>query len=412
MSTTSQRQAAGKTVLCTWEVGGELGHISRLAAITCRLEQAGYRVVVALKDLSRAQPFFAETRATLLQAPVWLPKITMQRPIACMADAMLLLGYLEPDPLDCLVRAWEALVDLVRPDLVIFDYSPTAMLAMQGLAVPKIVTGTGFCDPVPGLPTVDWRPYTANDNLVQRQEQRVLANINAVLARRRAEPLDCLADLFRTNRVLITNLRELDIYPARSDAWYCLAPSPSNGSRVAFAEDGRPRLIAYLKPSYPRFEWLVKTLASCAADVFIACPRGPIEQLQTWAKGRVRFSTELVDLPGALKDADLFVGHGNAGSVRESLVLGTPVVVLPIQLEQLLTGQRVQRLGVGKLVEQVPTEDALGEAIAEALADLPRCRSAIEAVLRDYPRPHLSVQEAALRACDELLRPARPAGDE
>lgn len=85
-----------KHVLCTWEIGGELGHLTRLANITRELEQRNYKVTLALKDLSRATPVFAGTQASLVQAPVWLPKIKLNRPISCMADTLLLLGYLEP----------------------------------------------------------------------------------------------------------------------------------------------------------------------------------------------------------------------------------------------------------------------------------------------------------------------------
>src|SRR5690606_15930682 len=150
-------QKSVRTILCTWELGGELGHISNLSAVARVLETEGYRVVVALRDLSRAYPFFFDTKVTLLQAPVWLPMMKMQRPIACLADTLLLSGYLETDPLHCLVIAWQALVKQVKPDLVIFDYSPTAMLAMLDQTFPKMLVGSGFADPVPGHPIADWR---------------------------------------------------------------------------------------------------------------------------------------------------------------------------------------------------------------------------------------------------------------
>lgn len=391
-----------RTVLCTWEIGGELGHISRLSAIVQALESEGYQVVVALKDLSRAHSFFCATSAILLQAPVWLPRISMQRPIACLADSMLLLGYLEPDPLDCLVQAWTGLVDLVQPDLVVFDYSPTAMLALLDRAIPKILVGTGFSDPVPGAPIADWRPYQSRDGLVPRQEQRVLDVINEVCRRRSQRPLQCLADLFAVDRVLITNLREIDCYGTRRDARYCLAAGPTRAPPVRFPP-GRPRIVAYLKPAYPQFGLLLNALAHCDASVFVVCPQGPVEQLRPFASERFSFSTEVVDLSTALAQADLFIGHGNAGSMRESLVAGTPVMVLPIQLEQLLTGKKLQELGVGRLVERVQSEVALVALIETTLAQRQVLKAAIAQLLAPYPQPHVSVQTAVLEACGELL---------
>jgi len=395
-------QQPKKTVLCTWEIGGELGHISRFSAIVRELEARDYQVVVALKDLSRALPFFRDTNATLIQAPVWLPKITMQRPIACLADSLLLLGYLEPDPLDCLVRAWRSLFDLVQPDLMIFDYSPTAMLAFSDKHLPKIQVGSGFCDPVPGHPIADWRPYTSTDQLVQRQEQRVLQVINEVRQRHQWPPLVRLADMFAVDRVFITGLREFDPYGKVRHAHYCLASAQST-KPPAILPQGRPRLVVYLKPAYPQLNLLLRALARCGAEVFIVCPQGPVELLKSVAGEHLHFTTDLVNLAGAIAEADLFVGHGNAGTLREALVAGTPILVLPIQLEQLLTGQKVRLLGVGELVEKIESEEELALLINDLLRRRDSCRQAIANLLALYPQPYAAVQDAVVDACQQLM---------
>ena len=388
-----------RTVLCTWEVGGELGHISRLSAIAKVLEKAGYRVVVALKDLSRAYPFFTGTGITLMQAPVWLPKITLQRPIACQADSMLLLGYLEPDPLECQMLAWRALMDVVQPDLLVFDFSPTAMLALRDYAIPKVVVGTGFAEPAPGGPLADWRPTPFNDDLVARQEQRVLSVINQVLTRRGEAPLACLADVFRADLTLIGNLRELDFYPQRPATRYCLAASPTADGQMSFAATGQPRLVAYLKPAYPGFVQVLAALTQADADVIAVCPMAPPGSLEKWQRPNVRFTRDLVNLPMLMTHADLFVGHGNAGTVRESLVAGAPVLVLPLQLEQLLTGLRLQNLGVGRMLEGEPDAAAIASAIQEMLLKGGEYRSAVRGLLANYEFPHLDMPDQVSAFC-------------
>lgn len=388
-----------RTVLCTWEVGGELGHISRLSAIAKVLEKAGYRVVMALKDLSRAYPFFTGTCITLMQAPVWLPKITLQRPIACQADSMLLLGYLEPDPLECQMLAWRALVDAVRPDLLVFDFSPTAMLALRDYAIPKVMVGTGFAEPAPGERLADWRPTHANDDLVARQEQRVLSVINQVLTRRGETPHVCLADVFQADLTLIGNLRELDFYPQRPATRYCLAATPTAGGHMTFAATGRPRMVAYLKPAHPGFAQVLAALAQVEADVIAVCPMAPPGSLEKWQRSNVRFTRDLVNLPMLMTQADLFVGHGNAGTVRESLVAGVPVMVLPIQLEQLLTGKRLQNLGVGCMLEGEPDGATIASAIHKMLQQRDEYRSAVVRLLANYELPHLDMPDQVRAFC-------------
>lgn len=394
-----------KTILCTWELGGELGHISNLSSVAKALEAEGYRVVVALRDLSRAYRFFCDTKITVLQAPVWLPVMKMQRPIACLADTLLLSGYLETDSLHCLVNAWQALVDQVQPDLIIFDYSPTAMLAMLHNPVPKILAGNGFADPVPGYPIADWRPYNTNDKLIERQEQLVLTQVNTVLSRLQQPTLSRMADLFRANKVIVRTFPELDLYNnIRQFADYAVGQTTTRANNpVTFSTATRQKILAYLKPGYPQIDRLIRALARVNAEVFIACPGGQESLFQAHLSERFKFSVELVDLRGAMAEADVFLGHGNASSVKESLLAQTPVVVLPIQLEQLLTGKKLQALGFGTLIEEIRSEDELVATLETLLNNRAGYRAAIGELLAKYPEPRLSLSDLVSAACAELL---------
>lgn len=394
-----------QTILCTWEIGGELGHISQLAAVSKSLEREGFHVVVALRDLSRAHSFFSHMPTTLVQAPVWLPQITLQRPIACLADSLLLLGYLEVEPLYSLVNAWTALVDYIKPDAVVFDYSPTAMLALLERPIPKMLIGTGFADPVPGQPIIDWRPYSVNDGLVLRQEQRVLQQINAVLKRTNRQPLKYLADLFVTDRVFINNFPELDIYHRqRKIKTYCLNSTEQMVKAPSlFCNSQLPRIIAYLKPSYGQLELLVQALALVEANVFIVCPHGQSLLFERYLSSTFQFSLEVIDLASAIAEADLFVGHGNGLSVKESLASGTPVVVLPIHLEQLITGKKIQEHGFGLLIETIATSAELAQILNGALASIDVFCNQLKELQKQYSLPGISVAEAVSNACTEFF---------
>ncbi|MGI1679977.1 MAG: hypothetical protein K6L75_14645 [Cellvibrionaceae bacterium] len=401
------KMKSGYTILCTWEIGSELGHISRLSAIVRKLESQNYNVVVALKDLSRAYPFFSETNATLLQAPVWLPKISMQRPIACLADSLLLLGYLETDALHSLVVAWESIFDLVKPDLVVFDYSPTAMLALLNYSIPKMLVGTGFADPAPGYSIVDWRPYSINDQLVQRQEDRVLAQINNVLERKNISRLTKLSDLFFVDKVMITTFPELDLYKGlRKQVKYCLgASSVLVEKKIQFPCSKKLKIVAYLKSDYPQLLLLIEALSKCDASVFISCPQGNPQDFQPYACEDFQFSIDLVDLENAMSEADLFVGHGNAATLKESLVAGTPVLVLPIQLEQLLNGKMVQESRYGRLVEKIESVDGLVVILNEMLKSKDGYQNQVSELLSRHPESERVSISDAVAAEVKLLLP-------
>src|SRR5690606_37882453 len=166
---------------------------------------------------------------------------------------------------------------------------------------------------------------------------------------------------------------------------------------------GRRRLVAYVKPAYPYYSLVIRALARCKADVFLVSPQGPRGELQAFAGPIFGFGTRISDLPSALAKADLFVGHGNAGSTRESLVAGVPVMVLPIQLEQLLTGGKVQALGVGRLVERLTGEEELVEQLNDVLAQTEIYRQSITQLLASYSQPYLAIQQTVVDACRDLL---------
>lgn len=394
-----------KKILCTWEMGGDLGHVSRLAGLARELLQRGFHVTVALKDLSRSHRFFADMDINLMQAPVWLPRITLQRPIACLPDTLLLNGYLEPDPLHALVRGWRSLFALVQPDLLLCDYSPTALLASHGSGLPRMQVGTGFSEPVAGGPITDWRPWPATDGLVARQEQRVLQTINTVLQRVGQAPLQQLSDLFAVDATFITTYPEFDLYPNRTDATtYCITRNDQAfGPAVSWPAGTGPRIFAYLKRQHPQLPLLLEALSRCNARVFAACPDGDAALMQRFTGPSFTCSTQLVDLEAAVEEADLFVGHGNMGSVTQALRAGKPVVALPVHLEQLLTGRQLQQLKLGALVEKIDTVEALQAQLEQLASDPDLRRNASDFALRYQALAAPSVSRLMANSCTELL---------
>ena len=396
---------SGKTVLCAWELGGQLGHIARLAHIAQHLHARGYACFAALKDLSRAKPFFADTPIKLLQAPVFLPKIKMQRPVLSLADTLLLSGYLKTEELIGLTEAWTNLINLVNPDILLIDYAPTAALAARDLPCQKLIVGSSFWQPVPNHPLRSWLTDPSQANLVTQQENRVVNTINEVLSQQNRRPLRYMADVFSGNRTIINTPPEFDLYgDIRSNAQYhSKSGAPGINLPVQFGASTNPKVLAYLKPGHPQFDWIVQGLAKSAANVFIACPRCDPKRLARYQSDRFNFSVEPVQLATAMDTASLFVGHGNAGSTLESVLAGTPVVALPIQLEQLLTAQKLNELKIGRSIPKVDSAEQIAQVINAALAS-PELKQYAAA----YAQEHSAMMDNPLgvlvsRECDSLL---------
>lgn len=388
------------TVLCAWELGGEFGHISRLSAIAKSLEKDGFNVVVALRDLSGAAAFFIDTQVKLMQAPVCLPQISMQRPVACLADAFLLSGYLNVEMLEGLVQGWESLIDLVQPDIMIFDYAPTALLAARERSITQFIIGTGFSEPAPGEAMMDWRQPPVADGLMVRQETRILTVINEVLARRGRQPLAYLHDIFQADTTFVQMCRELDLFPHRINAVYC----PGIGSRAEKAQSEktqrhRPKIVAYLKAEYPNLSAILTALSQMDADVLVTCPSSDPAQLKAQVGSNVCIAEQWLDLVAELEDADLFIGHANGNSTRECLALGVPSLMFPLRLEQLWIAQKLQKNGLGRFIQAVQPAETLAAHMNEMLVNRAAYQERLHQLMAHYPRPLLDLSEAVTQAC-------------
>jgi UDP:flavonoid glycosyltransferase YjiC (YdhE family) len=103
-----------------------------------------------------------------------------------------------------------------------------------------------------------------------------------------------------------------------------------------------------------------------------------------------------------LRRADLIVTHGGAGTVKESILLGVPMVVLPLMRDQFEMAQRVvhHQLGIaGNLAEITP--ERLGSLIGAAAADgaLKRRVITMQQLFRESDRSSVGVDvvETALK---------------
>ena len=330
-------------VMC-WELGGDLGHVARMRPLAEALRRRGHRVTFIVREPLAAGRLLDPAHYAWLQAPVHMEGVSPAfTPTRNFSQIMHNVGFHNQDAIVGRMRAWRGLFDNLKPDLLVFDHSPTALLAARGLGVKRILLGTGFGIPPATEPLPPFDPRDATPELAAAEKQ-VTGRINDALRLLGVERLTKLADLYQGDGSLLFTLKELDHYPQRQSGDYWGPPMQDGGIAPAWVEAPGKRVFAYLKP-FENLPSLLETFQQAGHSTLIYMSRrnGPLPA----AEGKLRWSTAPVDLKQAARDADLVVCHAGHGTVSATLLAGKPLLLLPLNIEQRMLAARVEAAGAG-----------------------------------------------------------------
>lgn len=261
----------------------------------------------------------------VLAAPYWpYPAPRSPRPFsaATFADILSIIGYTNTDNLSAMVRAWDGLMDVTRPDVVLGEYAPTFCLAAAGRA-PVVVFGSGFTTPPADLPF-----YPRLQPRVEPVcgQEKILAVIQEVQRRRGAPVPQALPAFFAGDRRFPCTFPEVDPYRSlRREA--VLAPlgdlpPPS----LAPAE---PRFFAYLAADAPGLQRVISALgkSGVAGGIFL---RNPPPQLRDeMRKTTIVLYDEPQPMAEVMRTASFIVHHGGAGTTEACLTAGRSQIFFP-----------------------------------------------------------------------------------
>ncbi len=339
-------------ILLAWEVGADYGHLMRYAVLARELARRGHEPVFALKDLSHVETVLGDTNYTVLQAPVWASEVSGLAQPASFAETLLHFGFLHPQTLAGLCRGWRALVASQSPQLMLCDYAPTALLATRGLGLPRLLFGDGFAIPPRSEPMPVYRWWQpAAPGRVADAERHALAGANGLLSRLGEPPLARLVDLLDAEGEVLATNEEFDHYPQRRGATYWGAvQTVDRGVVPRWPAQPGPRVFAYLKPRARDFSALLKALAGLEVAAVVHAPGISPALLRSHLAPNIHFSNEPLRMTEVCREADLGICH--AGGTAQTLVAaGKPVLLLPQQIEQLMTAKRVAMLGAGLVAD-------------------------------------------------------------
>lgn len=373
-------------IVYTWELGEDYGHVGSFMPLALKLRELGHEVIFVVRDLCVGENMAGRLGFHILQAPLRLPgAVNIPGLPHSYADILLRFGFLDKVGLLGMVRAWCTLFSLLRPDLVIADHSPSALLTARALGLRRAAFGTGFCAPPRISPAPNMRHWAEvpQQTLIDG-ERHVLAVANSVLAEMRAQPMAMVADLFEVDENFLCSFAELDHYPNRGEARYW-GPvfNIQQGVELDWPAGQGKRIFAYLKPQSRDYDKIMAWLAGCGQRVLVFSPGITERQREQYRSPSMTIAVHPVHLARIIGDCDLAACHAGHGTLGAFLLAGVPMLLFPLHVEQALAALRVADLGAGLMVNtEMPPDDYA--PVFEALLNNPMYRQKAQAFAAKY----------------------------
>lgn len=396
------------------ERGPGLGHVVPLTQIARPLLDAGHEVHIALPDLTMCHAAFgrlaAHPRFHPWQSPQWNAPLHGMHDPGCYAELLFQAGYLDPRRLTGLVDGWSSIFRQVKPDLLISEHAPTALLAARGHRFTKAVVGSGFFIPArDGSPASDGQVVPLAR--IEAAEKRVLTTCNSILAAKGLPLLSAVCELTTADHCFLATVPELDYYAERArdpeQAYYGVLEPTTHGTPAPWPRGTEPAVFAYIRADYGPAATALRALRDGAWKVLAVSPGLPQALAVELSSKNMILVTDPVDMREVCDVCDVVVCNGGAGTTGTALYAGKPLVVLPQRLEQLSLARRVQSLAVGMVVLENEIQ-RLPEAVGRVLTQ-PSFGEAARAFARRYGfRPGAGVAETIASRCVELARRKEP----
>ena len=318
-------------LLFVWELGANLGHLSRDLILARVSRDAGHQIIIAVADLVTATSVFEQDGFTLVQAPLIRISIKRSQAPVNYADMLLHEGYDDIAGLKAAIVGWIGLYKLAKPDLVIFNHAPTALIAARIRKLNVLMVGTGFEIPPPISPPPSFRPWQEiPQSILQHAENQVLVHINHLLINNGQPPLQHLHCLFKATQVQLNTFPELDPFGPRIYCDYLgpiyKLPTSATVSTIDWESQSKKRIFAYLRPNMDSCKKVLDALQSIDAEIICAIPNMPLEWLNHYSK--LRLFPHPVDITSLLSTADLVITYGS-GTIATALLAGSPVLLVP-----------------------------------------------------------------------------------
>ena len=350
-------------ILCAWEFGSGLGHLTRLLPVARALKQAGHTVVIAVPNPKAAQPIVVKhfpDGANIVSGADWRapndPDLR-KKPTHIMADVLSLFQYANAERLGPMVHLWRQLIDAHAPDLIVADFAPTLRLASYETR-PFVMVGNGYTVPPGGRLLPPMKPWQDVVHPFSRMNEAEIWQVaNRARMSLKGPAVDYVSDLLNGDQSFVCTIPEFDPYqPYRQQTPLMPFNVPVMRQSPPVAERGdQAPIFVYLPGNHPYLKIVMAVVSHIGWPVEAFISGMAAEKLAPLAGKNVRFHRNPVNLEENLWRYRMIIHHAGLATAYAAVKAGTPQLVLPVNLEHSITSRGLEKFG-GTLVQSVGNE--------------------------------------------------------
>lgn len=403
---TSLQTSFMKRITITWEMGQGFGHLNRLHKLAVELSDQGHDVTLILYNPKQITHYFPAEETvkyqTLSSPRIPYQKLTASRKPENYSEILLTSIYYDQNIIEISVKKWRDQIVALNPDLVIFDASPTPMLACRGLRAKKINLGDGFFIPPDRSPLPAFN-MTKNISVsaLANAEKNLISNINSALKKLSTSPISNIHAIYGCDEEALLSFTELDIYAQhRTNQNYigAIRNERFGLQECLWTDSTAPKVLGYLSNNHPGLANILNALKRSAFEAHLFIPGH-----NDISDGNLKVYSEPFDLYDALKKAHVFINHGGHSSIAAAVCSGVPSVILPTYQEQFLSAQLCINNQLGTGINPYSEEDTIITSIQDTKDD-PDMSYALKLTKNKYS--HLAPNDAlskVVKLCKSLL---------
>lgn len=389
-------------LLYTWEYGHDLGHVSVFLPIAKELRNKGWQIIFSIPYLAgngKAKLILESEGFDYLEIPgadVADDQIRVDNHVQLLNS---LPGFRSEIDFEYFFAEWLLIIDRIKPDVVVGDFSVIALLAAQTRGIKTVCLDLGFFVPPPVSTIKDLPSFSMHDQgslepecspaLLEETATSILEYVNKVLTNRGGTPLSSFLELYKSDLRLILNYPELIQFNGQ-DAENIFGAVISNNGGITptwpKASVRRPKVFVYLKLGATETARVAEALAGFEdTSVLMYIPKCTDAVKTALERPHITVSDKPFNIEQVFADANLVICHAGAGMIAQSLLHGIPMLVFPQHLESRLNAARLVSLGAGMQPQKGCDSKKLQYLIHQALCEPMMAARARAFALRNKP---------------------------